>query len=155
MVKIRPLEEGDFRTVAALYEQVHQLHVQNRPDMYRGAYTLTRAEFDEMRLGSGQIALAAEVDGEVVGLCAATMKETADSPILVHNRIAYVDVLCVAEGCRRQGIARRLWAELAERAKELGARRIELKVWQFNEDALGFYRSVGMRIKYTAMEMDV
>lgn len=155
MITIRPLEAGDYNAAAALYEQVHQLHVHNRPDLYRGTYALTQAEFDEMRLGEGQLGLAAEMDGQVVGLCAATLKETAASPILVHNRIAYVDVISVAETCRRQGIAHKLWQALLEQAKGKGAGRVELKVWQFNEAALGFYRSVGMRIKYTALEMDV
>ena len=155
METIRPMEPRDFAAVAALYEQVHQLHVQNRPDMYRGTYDLTRGEFDAMRLEPGQLALVAEADGRAVALCAATVKETADSPILVHNRIVYIDVLCVEAAYRRQGIARRLWQALLEAARAQDIHRVELKVWQFNEAALAFYRSLGMRAKYTAMEMDV
>ena len=154
MEGIRPMKAGDYEAAAALYEQVHQLHVRHRPDMYRGTYGLTRGEFDAMQ-GPGQLALVAEAGGEVAGLCAATVKQTADTPFLVPNRVAYVDVLCVAQSHRRQGIARRLWQAMVEETRALGIHRIELKVWQFNEEDLAFYRSVGMAPKYTALEMEV
>lgn len=37
-------------------------------------------------------------------------------------------------------------------AKEKGAVRIDLMVWNFNEDALGFYKAMGMDVQRFVLE---
>lgn len=58
--------------------------------------------------------------------------------------IAYVDDMFVHPSYRGQKIATTLFHEMERRAKELGAGRIDLMVWEFNESAQKLYRSLGM-----------
>lgn len=46
-MRIRKMEERDFDAVHLLFEQVHALHVENRPDVYRNTDPLPRARFEE------------------------------------------------------------------------------------------------------------
>ena len=58
--------------------------------------------------------------------------------------IAYVDDMFVHPSYRGQKIATTLFHEMEQKAKELGATRIDLMVWEFNESAQELYRSLGM-----------
>ena len=46
---------------------------------------------------------------------------------------------------RRQGVGRHLLRELARRAVAEGCGRLEWSVLDWNEPAIGFYRSIGAR----------
>ena len=56
----------------------------------------------------------------------------------------YVDDMFVHPSYRGQKIATTLFHEMEQKAKELGATRIDLMVWEFNESAQELYRSLGM-----------
>lgn len=58
--------------------------------------------------------------------------------------IAYVDDMFVHPSYRGQKIATTLFHKMERRAKKLGATRIDLMVWEFNESAQKLYRSLGM-----------
>ena len=66
-----------------------------------------------------------------------------------------VDEFCVDRDCRRQGIASKLIAFIKNHAKERGFSRIELNMWEFNQDALAFYEAVGFETYRRYMEMKV
>jgi ribosomal protein S18 acetylase RimI-like enzyme len=53
--------------------------------------------------------------------------------------------LYVAEHARGSGLGRALVEATLARARERGARRVELDVWQSNEAAVQLYRSLGFR----------
>ena len=59
-------------------------------------------------------------------------------------KTAYVDELVVDERCRRRGIGKALFQEAERRARKLGAQRIDLMVWSFNENAIKAYDTYGM-----------
>lgn len=56
----------------------------------------------------------------------------------------YVDDMFVHPSYRGQKIATTLFHKMERRAKKLGATRIDLMVWEFNESAQELYRSLGM-----------
>ena len=58
----------------------------------------------------------------------------------------------VAEKFRRRGIAKELFAAAEKTAKEKGAVRLDLMVWNFNEDAIGFYKAMGMDVQRFVLE---
>ena len=59
-MRIRKMEERDFDAVHLLFEQVHALHVENRPDVYRNTDPLPRARFEEMLTDESAACLVAE-----------------------------------------------------------------------------------------------
>ena len=44
-----------------------------------------------------------------------------------------------------KGIGKKLFCETEKIAKENGAKRLDLTVWEFNKDAISFYKSLGMQ----------
>jgi GNAT superfamily N-acetyltransferase len=81
----------------------------------------------------------AEVDGEVAGFALWFLNF---STWLGRHGI-YLEDLYVRPERRRDGIGRALLVRLAQRCVEHGYGRLEWSVLDWNEPALGFYRSIG------------
>lgn len=56
---------------------------------------------------------------------------------------------------RRRGVAKALMAETEKRAKALGAERLSLTVWRFNESAQALYESLGYEGLWSWMEKKI
>ena len=66
-----------------------------------------------------------------------------------------IDEFCVDEAFRRRGFAAEMIRFIREYAKEEGFGRIELNMWEFNQDALAFYEAVGFNTYRRYMELEV
>ena len=75
----------------------------------------------------------AEADGELLGWAGLAAPA---------GGVAVLDHLWVAPGCHGRGIGTRLFRRAADRARELGAERLE---WSAEVNAVGFYEKVGGR----------
>lgn len=64
-----------------------------------------------------------------------------------------VDEFCVDEAYRRTGAATELITFIRDVAKERGFDRIELNMWEFNQEALAFYEAVGFTTYRRYLEM--
>lgn len=58
---------------------------------------------------------------------------------------AWIGILIGEASARGRGVGERAMAYLEERAREVGAQRIELGVFEFNEVAIRFYQKLGYR----------
>ena len=105
--------------------------------------------FQEMVENEDMISVVAEENNTIVGICFVSMREKT---CMVKRRTAYMDDLCVDEAFRGKGIGRILFAHAKKRAKEMGAERMDLMVWNFNESALKFYEEMGMKPQRYIME---
>ncbi len=92
---------------------------------------------DRLFLHEGAINLVAEIDGDVVGYCAA---------IHGHHDPARLYTIHVVPEARGQGIAADLVTDLERRLTARGCGRIELYVHSENEAAIGLYESQGYEI---------
>ena len=149
---IRKMEIRDYMAYCALLCEVHSMHAQNRPDIFRAEAALpSEAEFEEMLADPSAVSMAAEEDGEMVGMC--LMEIRVSKAAHVHHRpFGYINDLCVRSDCRSQGIGTALYRAMKEKAREMGLMRIELMVWAFNEDAKRFYEKLGMNVRSDTME---
>ena len=139
---IRDMKLEDYDAVDTLMQQLHKIHVNGRPDLYvEMEHPYSKEELTEKIYNKEVIALAAEEENRIVGLCIVVIKHRSG---MVNMKTAYVDDLVVDQSYQRRGIARSLFQEAEERAKALGAERMDLTVWSFNENALKFYESIGM-----------
>ena len=122
-MNIHPLIPEDYPVIDSYMQELHDLHVQGRPDLFIPAsHIYSEADFREITTDGNHIALAMTDD----------------------HFIAYVDDMFVHPSYRGQKIATTLFHEMEQKAKELGATRIDLMVWEFNESAQELYRSLGM-----------
>jgi ribosomal protein S18 acetylase RimI-like enzyme len=101
-------------------------------------------EFFEAQLADEEAAwLVTERSSEIVGFVNARVKQAADRPMLVPRRYVHVESLVVRASSRRAGVGRALLAAAEEWAAERGLAEIELNVWEFNQQAIGFYEQLG------------
>ena len=150
---IRPLGTADFPAFDGLMAQLHGLHADARPDIFRpGVRPYAEEEFCAMVADSDTLTLAAEVKGRLAGLCVVTLR-TPQNPVMQPEPFAHLEDLCVAPDCRGRGVGALLFRRAASWAKERGVRRLDLSVWSFNADALAFYGHVGMIPQRTMMEL--
>jgi GNAT superfamily N-acetyltransferase len=101
----------------------------------------TEAQFHEALFGAAPAAevVIAEADGQAAGFA---LFFRNFSTFLGKPGI-YLEDLFVRPAFRHRGIARRLMRHLARLAVERGYGRFEWSVLDWNEPAIGFYRSLG------------
>jgi len=152
---IRNLKIEDFDEVNNLFMQLHNLHAEQRPDIYRKMEkpTASKAWDYEASIADHNIMIGAEIDGKIVGFCILQVYKTENkNQIKTQRTFAYVEEIAVDENYRRKGIATALYQEGVKRAKEKGATSLELMVWKFNSDAIRFYQSLGMSVQSLKLE---
>ncbi len=85
----------------------------------------------------------------------ATIKKPSSNPILLPHNTAYIDDIYVDPEHRGKGIGKMLFKYIEEMLISKDAERIDLTVWSFNEDAMLFYESLGMKPHRIIMEKKV
>jgi len=85
----------------------------------------------------------AEHQGEVIGFVTVQLRPPAQEPYLVPETRALVQNLGMLSAWRGQGIGRTLMEAAEAWARQRGATRLVLNVWEFNTGALSFYESLG------------
>lgn len=152
-MKIRNMVLDDYKEVDRLMAQVHGLHVQGRPDLYIDVeHIYPIDEFTKMVENDDMITVLAEneKDGAVVGICIVSMRAKTG---MVKRRTAYMEDLCVDENYRGRGIGKGLFLYVKDMAQKMGAERLDLMVWDFNENARRFYEKMGMTPQRYIYEM--
>lgn len=134
---IRPACPEDCETIATLIRELAD---------YEQMLDQARASGEAIRLGlfgprPFAEAILAEWDGQVVGFA-----------LFFHNFSTfrgqpglYLEDLFVKPSHRGRGIGKALLASLARLAVDRGCGRMEWSVLNWNEPAIGFYRSLGAR----------
>jgi len=140
---IRLAERGDIPKLIPLFNEVDRLHAEWYPDRFRrlprgrNAHSVT--EF--FRNKAWQIWVATE-PGEVWGMLLLEYRERT-GVVAQPEVYALIDVIVVAAEKRGQGIGGALVAHAEQVAREQGARRLELKVYEANAAARSWYEKQG------------
>jgi GNAT superfamily N-acetyltransferase len=135
MPEIRRAREAD---IPVILELIHELALyEKEPD----AVKATGAQLRQALFGPEPAVFAhvAEVDGQVEGM--ALWFRNFSTWEGVHG--IYLEDLYVRPGNRGRGLGTALLRTLARHAVEQGYARLEWAVLNWNEPAIGFYRSLG------------
>lgn len=149
---IRNLELADYEEAKELVYQVHRLHYNNRPDIYKDGNPLPIEYFEDIVNNENSINIAYEENNHVVGLLMATKKINSPIPIIKERKTYFIEDIVVDSKFRRKGIGKKLYNYLLDEAKKEHIDAIELNVWAFNSSAINFYESLGMSMKNMKME---
>lgn len=152
-ITIREATLLDYEALCGLFEEVDRAHREALPDLFQEApgpprdfvyvralitdsdYAVIVAEDQDVALEHGAETL--------VGCLVAMLRTSPDVPILVPVRYAMVDTLVVAQAYRGLGVGRKLMERAERWAHARGIPRIELNVFEFNEEARIFYEALG------------
>lgn len=153
-MEIRKLTVEDYEAAVCLYRQLDVLHTENRPDYFavrqdvfpRDAYMQVIAEKECLMLGCFS-------DEELIATVRASLWK--DNGIVPGISFVCLDNIIVKQEFRHRGIARMLFDRVEQWAAELGATRLELHVWNFNKNAMAFYRSMGMSPQRHVLEKTI
>lgn len=149
---IRPAEPRDAARLRELLEQICLLHVEGRPDIFQPAGKYTIDDIVAMMGDNEKPIFVADTGDDVAGYVFCQLKRP-HNPVMRDILNIYIDDLCVDSKYRRLGIGRALFDRVRTLADELGAYNIDLNVWAFNESAIAFYRSLGMKPSRMYMEL--
>ena len=153
---IRFAKENELVRVNELRKQVNDLHVEGKPEVFKAGFN------DELRDyiyniwdDPEQEIVVADLDGTICGFAVLHHIVKPATPFMYERDFINVDEFSVNKDYRRQGVASEMITFMRNYAREKGFNRIELNMWEFNQDALAFYETVGFKTYRRYMEMKV
>ena len=141
----------DYERVSKIMDQVQQLHVEWRPDVYKPASPLITMDMFEAIL-KDENWYVAEADGVVVGVLE-LMKRHVESPAQVMKDVLFISTMAVDEKYRGKGIGHLFFEKVKRLKQEKGYDTIELQVNAKNRLAYELYRKYGFTEKSINMEL--
>ncbi len=143
----------DRNEVNHIARQIHLLHMDWRPDIYRMPQEL----FPEERFAeliSKRELYVAKLNGIVVGY-ALTRTRVVDTPDHMPRKVFQIEQFCVDEEFRNHGIGTQMMEELRVLAKAFGSTDLQLNVYPQNDAAVSFYQKCGFMIQNINMQRKV
>lgn len=142
---VRRAVEKDVPRIAALLDQVLMVHHNIRPDLfkpncrkYNDREILALIE-DNLR----PVFVYEDDNGTVQGYAFCVLEQHPGNNILTDIKTLYIDDLCVDEASRGAGIGRIIYEYVKSYAVEQGCHNVTLNVWEGNDSAIAFYKSLG------------
>lgn len=152
---IRKAELKDIPKILELLNQVLEVHAGIRPDIFvsgKTKYTSDQVK-DILADESKPVFIATDDNDECIGYCFCVIKDVPKADFMTPIKILFIDDLCVDETRRGEHIGRKLFDHVKEVAKSLGCYEVTLNVWEGNDSAISFYKSIGMKVKEYQMEL--
>lgn len=152
-IKIRRAKESDIEVIDKLLFEVHKVHSDARPDLFKqGAKKYTDEELKTIISDENTPVFVAERAEEVLGYAFCIHKQFLNNNNMTDVKTLYIDDLCVDEPARGQHIGTLLYEYVINYAKEHGYYNVTLNVWADNTNAVKFYESIGLKIQKIGME---
>ena len=143
----------DIKRIIELLHQVNMVHHVIRPDLFK-PYTTKYNEQELLAiLDDNSKPIFVYDDGEVKGYAFCQLSEVKDNLLLQDNKTLYIDDICVDEQARGQHVGKALYEYVRDYAQSIGCHNITLNVWEGNDPALSFYKTMGMKVQKTTMEI--
>ena len=149
---VRKAEKRDIDAIIRLLHQVNMVHYEKRPDLFKPYTTKYDEQELEALLGDDSKPIFVYDDGEVLGHAFCQISEVKNHRLLQDAKTLYIDDICVEETARGRHIGQSLYEYVRDYARSIGCYNITLNVWEGNDSALSFYRSMGMQVQKTGME---
>ena len=139
---IRWAKESELDRVNELRKQVNDLHVAGKPDVFKAGFSQELQDYVYFVWNNSfrQIVVA-EKDGVLCGYAVLHEVNREETPYMVARRYLDIDEFGVDQANQRQGVATAMVEFIRAYALEQGFHRIELNMWEFNQNALAFYEA--------------
>lgn len=154
--EIREANKHDYAGIAQLTMEVYNLHLKNRPDVYLDIENPLSKEFfnDLLNSNTTKIFIVENADNKLLVAYSILQIMNTKNPIYIPKKYIYIDDFCVRSNLKRTGIGKLLFNHILNYAKLENAATLQLNVWEFNQDALKFYESMGMNTRSRMMELN-
>lgn len=72
---------------------------------------------------------------------------------MIKKKYVFIDDFCIMSIYRKRHIGKLLFESIVNYANRENASELQLVVWEFNKEAIGFYEKMGMKIRNRRMEL--
>ena len=153
--EIRRAVLSDIPDILKLLVQVNMVHVDGRPDLFKGPTTKYTDEQLADVLGDENrpVFVYADASGRILGHAFCEIRDVPETNVLKSIKEIYIDDLCVDENARGRHIGSRLCDHVKNFALEIGCYNVTLTVWAENKKAIGFYEKYGFGCQKMSMEI--
>jgi ribosomal protein S18 acetylase RimI-like enzyme len=154
-ITIRRATSQDFEAFNRLMREVHRLHVENEPHIFRepdDGVVFSKERMEELLSDPEAAIFLAEAGSDAIGFAVVMLRRPPDNPIFVPRTFAMVDSIGVTRAFQSKGVGKALMAVVTVWAREHGDASIELSVHAFNRQAIRFYESLGFSTYLLRME---
>lgn len=86
-----------------------------------------------------------EVDSKVMAYALVNYEKTIETFDKKSRKLYYIQEIMISDTYQHQGLGKKMIEFLKKDAFQKGYKRIELDVWNFNQNAVNFYKKVGFR----------
>lgn len=153
-MKVRFAKEEELDQVNILRKQVNDLHVEGKPEVFKPGFSKELRDFIyDIWADPEQEIVVADIDGIICGFAVLHHLNRPENPFMKERDFLDIDEFCVDKEHGRKGVASEMISFIKNYAKEKGFHRIELNMWEFNQDALAFYEASGFETYRRYMEM--
>ena len=143
----------DLKKVNKLAKQVHELHVNWRPDLFLSVdEVISRKNFEE-KIKAKEI-FVAKIQDDILGYITINITEK-DNPSMRYRKQLQIEAICVDEKSRGKGIGTALLKFAKEFGKENNCTDLYLTVNKENENAIKAYEKFGFKVKSIAYSMKI
>ena len=150
-IHIRNAEKTDYKAVSRIMNQVQEMHVEWRPDIYKSSKNLISEDIFDLMISSGNL-FVADVGGTVAGVLEVVYKHI-ESPAHVTRDVILIDSMAVDSDFRGKGIGHQFFEKVKELKNNSGSDGIELVVNSKNHAAYEMYKKYGFTEKSINMEL--
>ena len=152
-MEIRRATLADIPELLRLLLQVHGVHAEGRPDLFKpGARKFEAGELESLLADDETWIFVAAEGEELLGHAFCTFEHHAGKHGWQDIDSLHIDDICVDEAARKSGIATALYRHILDFARERGFYNVTLNVWECNPGARAFYEAMGMKPYRTGME---
>ncbi len=150
---IRKATTSDIPAIVQLLYQADAVHHGIRPDLFKN----NTPKYDEQELAAllsqgNSHPIFVYDDGGIQGHAFCQIIEVRNHRLLQDIKTLYIDDICVDSAVRHSHIGTALYRFVLDYARSIGCYNLTLNVWEGNDSALSFYRSMGMQVQKTGME---
>ena len=151
---VRRATVNDIGGIIELLHQVNMVHHVLRPDLFKPNTTkYDEQELEALMSDDNKPVFVFEAEAKILGHAFCLITEVRDDKLLQDIKTLYIDDICVDEKARGKHIGKALYEYVRDYAQSIGCNHITLNVWDGNDAALSFYRSMGMKVQKTTMEI--
>ena len=150
---VRKACKDDIASIIRLLHQVNMVHHVIRPDLFKPHTTKYDEQELEALLDDDTKPIFVYDDGQVLGHAFCQLTDVSGHKLLCDVKTLYIDDICVDEAARGRHVGKALYEFVRDYARSIGCHNITLNVWEGNDAAFCFYKSMGMQVQKTGMEM--
>jgi GNAT superfamily N-acetyltransferase len=138
---IRQVAEKDNAGLMDLFEELDEHHRTALPHIFRkpAGPARTRDFVVDVLADPNAVIFIAEIQDQIIALIYAYIRSIPEAPIRIPCRAGEIDQIIVKQKYRRKGVGEALMERVHQWAGQLRLDRLELSVWDFNNEARDLY----------------